>query len=124
MKIRAFIIVLMMAGAMISGTTLAQPAPNPAAEAQWQRFLANHPSVEAGMVNNPNYLAQHSGIATWLQQHPDVAAYARHQGQIGGWDKNNQWHDRNWWVRNDLNWVHEHHPDWARTHHPEWYEHN
>jgi len=103
-----------MACVMMAGSALAQ-LPNPGAEAQWNRFLANHPSVEAGMVNNPGYLNAHPGIAKWLQEHPDVAAYARQQGEIGGWDKHNQYHNRQWWETHDPDWVREHHPEWAQA---------
>lgn len=114
-----FALVVAMGCMTLAGSALAQvatnPMPNPAAEAQWNRFLANHPGVEAGMINNPNYLSAHPGIATWLQQHPDVAAYARQQGQIGGWDRENRWHNREWWETHDPDWVRKHHPDWAQN---------
>jgi len=120
MRTRAVFAIFVAIGfAIVSGSALAQTMgapPNPAAEAQWNRFLANHPKVEAGMVNDPNYLAKHPGIASWLHDHPDVARYARRQGEIGGWDKHNQWHDRHWWQSNDRDWVRDHHPDWAEDH--------
>src|SRR4029077_13229860 len=75
-KMRKRVILLFLA---IFGVALSVPAfaqrVNPVAEAKWQRFLANHPGVQAGMVNNPNYLASHPGIATWLRDHPDVSMY-------------------------------------------------
>jgi len=112
MNIRVFLVSITIAGAMFAGTALAQ-APKSPSETQWQQFLAKHPNVQAGLVNDPKYLAKHNGIAKWLKDHPAVSAYASQQNQIGGWDKNNQWHDRNWWVHNDPAWVHEHHPAWA-----------
>jgi hypothetical protein len=115
MKIKVILISFVIAGAALAGFAFAQ-APNPAAEAQWQRYLANHPGAAAGLANNPGYLANHPGRAQWLQQHPDVASYARHQGEIGGWDRRDQWHDRNWWVHNDPDWVRDHHPEWAERH--------
>lgn len=123
MKVRTFVVSLTIAGTMFAGTALAQ-TPNTKAETQWQQFLAKHPNVQAGLVNDPGYLAQHPGMAKWLQKHPAVSAYARQQGQIGGWDKNNQWHQRSWWMQNNPAWVHEHHPEWmeqnAVEHHPQW----
>jgi hypothetical protein len=99
----------------LCGSAMAQ---NPAAEAQWNRYLANHPNVSAQMATNPNYMAQHPGVAKWLQQHPDVASYARQQGQVGGWDSHNQWHNRSWWETHNPNWVHQHHPEWASNYPP------
>jgi hypothetical protein len=112
MKIRVLLVSFTLAGAMFAGTALAQ-VPNTRAETQWQQFLTKHPNAQAGLVNDPGYLAKHQGMAKWLQQHPAVSAYARQQGQIGGWDQKNQWHDRGWWTQNNPAWVHEHHPEWA-----------
>lgn len=114
MKIRIFLVSLTIAGAMFAGTVRAQ-VPKTAAETQWQQFLTKHPNAQAGLVNDPGYLSKHHGMAKWLQEHPAVSAYARQQNQIGGWDKKNQWHDRNWWVHNDPVWAHEHHPEWAEA---------
>ena len=100
---------------LLAGSAMAQMAVNPVSENQWNRYLANHPNVQAGMVNNPNYLAQHPGIADWLHKHPDVAAYQRQQNQYGGWDTHNQYHDRQWWQSHDPNWVQSHHPEWAQN---------
>jgi hypothetical protein len=103
---------------MFAGSALAQGAPNPSAEAQWNRYLEKHPGAEA----NPNYLASHPGAAKWLQQHPDVASYARQRDEIGGRNGNNQRHnpnDRHYndghyndpeWVKNHPNPVNENHP--------------
>jgi hypothetical protein len=110
MRIRTISAFFVAAGfMMLAGSALAQVAPNPAAESQWSTFLANHPNVQAGMVNNPSYMANHPGIAQWLEQHPDVASYARQQGQVGsyarqqgqfgGWNRYNQWHERNYHAR-------------------------
>jgi hypothetical protein len=129
MKIRVLLVSFAMAGAIVAGTALAQ-APRPAAEKQWQQFLTKHPNAQAGLVNDPGYLAKHPGMAKWLHEHPTVSAYARRQGQIGGWDKKNQWHDRDWWTQNNPAWVRAHHPEWtdeAREHEGaegEWDEHH
>jgi hypothetical protein len=98
---------------LLAGSAMAQVAVNPVAENQWNRYLAKHPEVQAGMMNDPHYLAKHPGIADWLHKHPEVAAYQRQQEQTGGWDTHNHYHDRNWWQKNDPDWVHTHHPDWA-----------
>jgi hypothetical protein len=130
MKIRVLLVSLTTAGVMFAGTALAQVTPKSRAETQWQQFLTKHPNVQAGLVNDPGYLAKHPGMAKWLQQHPGVSSYARQQDQIGGWDKKNQWHDRDWWCHNDPTWVGEHHPEWNREaleHHGdegEWDEHH
>ncbi len=100
---------------LLAGSAMAQMAVNPVSENQWNRYLANHPNVQAGMVNDPNYLAQHPGIADWLHKHPDVAAYQRQQNQYGGWDTHNQYHDRHWWQSHDPSWVQTHHPEWAQN---------
>jgi hypothetical protein len=110
---------LVLGAITLVSPAFSQVAVNPMAEQQWNTFLANHPNVEAGMINDPNYLAQHPGMAKWLQDHPDVRAYAWQQGQIGGWDRRNRWHDADWWHRNDPDWVYQHHPQWLRTH-PYW----
>jgi len=147
MRKRVILLFLAIFGVALSAPAFAQRV-NPAAEAKWQRFLAKHPGVQAGMVNNPNYLANHPGVATWLRDHPDVSMYARERGQIGGWDRSNQWHDRSWWYNNDPGWVRDNHPewsndgdwddqhhwhdrdwwvqnhrDWVQDHHPGWYKH-
>jgi hypothetical protein len=129
MKIRVLLVSLTLVGAIFARTALAQ-APNPVAEAQWQRYLARHPDAQAGLANDQNYLAKNRGMAKRLQEHPAVAANARRQRQVGGWDKSNQWHDRNWWAHNDPAWVHEHHREWveeAQENHGEegeWDEHH
>jgi hypothetical protein len=89
---------------MFAGSVLAQKAPNASAEAQWNRYLEKHPGAQA----NPNYLANHPGAAKWLQQHPDVAAYARQQGEIGRRNRTNQWHNANDRHYNDPEWVKNH----------------
>jgi hypothetical protein len=110
MRTRTIFALLMAMGlTMAAGPALAQVAPNPAAESQWNTFLANHPNVQAGMINNPNYMANHPGVAQWLEQHPDVASdarrqgqvgsYARQQGQFAGWNRHNQWRERNYHAR-------------------------
>jgi hypothetical protein len=38
---------------------------------------------------------------------------------LGAYDSHHQWHDANWWFRNQPNWVGSHHPDWVQAH-PEW----
>jgi len=112
MKTRAISIAIAILGcALFAGVALAQP--NPEAEAEWQRYLANHPQVRADLINDPHYLSKNPGVANWLHLHPKVYEYARQQGQIGGWDAHNQWHDRDWWMHNDPGWVHEHHPEWV-----------
>jgi len=119
MRIRRVLVSFAIASAICTGSAFAQ-APNPKAEKQWQQFLTKHPKVQAGLVNDSKYLAKHPGMAQWLGEHPSVSAYARQQGQIGGWDARNQWHDRNWWVHNDPTWVRENHEEWleheAREH--------
>jgi hypothetical protein len=127
-----FFLFLVIGFTMFAGSALAQRAPNSSAEAQWNRYLANHPGAET----NPNYLASHPGAAEWLQQHPDVASYARQQGEIGGRNGNNRWYnnhrqyndqeyndrrygDRRYGDRqyNDPDWV-KNHPNQAYENHP------
>jgi hypothetical protein len=98
---------------IFAGSALAQGAPNPSAEAQWNRYLAKHPGAET----NPNYLASHPGAAKWLQQHPDVASYARQRDEIGGRNGNNQWHNPNDRHYNDPEWV-KNHPNQVNENHP------
>jgi hypothetical protein len=112
--ITAFLVA--MGCVLLSGSAMAQMAVNPVSENQWNRYLEKHPNVQAGMVNDPNYLAKHPGIGDWLHQHPDVAAYQRQQSQNGGWDTHNQYHERNWWQSHDPSWVQTHHPEWAQNH--------
>ena len=115
MRIRRVLVSFAIASAICAGSAFAQ-TPNPKAEKQWQQFLTKHPNAQAGLVNDPKYLAKHPGMAQWLGEHPSVSAYARQQGQIGGWDARNQWHDRNWWVHNDPAWVRENHEEWLEQH--------
>jgi hypothetical protein len=83
MKTRIMVLLsCLVAGLALTGSAFAQAA-NPNAESQWQSFLSNHPGVTSNMASNPNYLNSHPGVATWLEQHPDVAAQARRDGQIG-----------------------------------------
>jgi len=110
-----------------AGSALAQRAPNSSAEGQWNRYLANHPGAET----NPNYLASHPGAAKWLQQHPDVASYARQQDEIGGRSGKRHWYnpwrndnDRRYNDRqdndrqyNDPQWV-QNHPNQENENHP------
>jgi len=109
---------------MSAGSAMAQRAPYASAEAQWNRYLANHP----GMETNPNYLASHPGAAKWLQQHPDVASYARRQGEIGGRNGNNHWYNNN---LHDSNHRHDSDRDDnnrqysdRQYNYPEWVEHH
>ena len=116
MRTRIFTAFLVAASCMLlAGSAMAQVAvnPNPTAENQWNRYLAKHPEVQAGMMNDPHYLAKHPGIADWLHKHPEVAAYQRQQERTGGWDTHNNYHDRNWWQTHEPDWVHSHHPDWV-----------
>jgi hypothetical protein len=124
---RTIFFLFMVSFMMFAVSVLAQRAPNSSAEAQWNRYLANHPGAET----NPNYLATHPGAAKWLQLHPDVASYARQQDEIGGRGKNKHWYnqwrndddrrynDRQYNDRhyNDPEWV-ENHPNQANENHP------
>jgi hypothetical protein len=99
---------------------LAAPAfaQSPQAEAEFQRFLANHPDVRAdpGLLSDKNYLYHHPNIATFLEQHPTIHQQAF---MMGAYDRTHMWRDSNWWYRHDPNWTYQNHPEWFRAH-PEW----
>jgi len=104
---------------LLAASAFAQPAPNPQAEHQWQRYLSNHPGLaeHPQWLNNPTYMKDHPNMAKWLQEHPRVRADARGQGM---WDRNNgQWHDSDWWREHNPNQVYQNHPEWAQNH-PNW----
>ena len=66
------------------------PIPNPKAEAQWNRFLAKHPGVQARLVNDPNYLAKHPGMGNWLRDHPQVKEmHGNRDRSVAGTDRTN-----------------------------------
>ncbi len=87
-------------------------------EAEFQRYLANHPKLAANpaLMSDPAYLARHPDLALFLHNHPRIHAQAR---AMGAYDSNHVWRDPNWWYRHDPNWVHVNHPEWYSVH-PEW----
>jgi hypothetical protein len=98
--------------------SFAQPMPNANAEAQWQRYLSNHPGLaeHPQWLNNPKYMSEHPNMAKWLQQHPRVREEARNQGM---WDREGRWHDPDWWRDHHPNQMYQYHPEWAENH-PNW----
>ncbi|MGD0290036.1 MAG: hypothetical protein ABSC63_10340 [Candidatus Binataceae bacterium] len=93
-------------------------AQAPSAQADLQRYIANHPELQRNpsLLSDPAYLNSHPAYAGFLQTHPAIRAETQ---QMGGWDRNYQWRDADWWHRNDPDWVFEHHPEWNRAH-PDW----
>lgn len=41
-----------------------------------------------------------------------AAALRPWQNAWGSYDRNNQWHDAGWWLKNRPHWVIVHHPEW------------
>ncbi len=93
-------------------------AQAPAAEHEWQTYLSNHPGLAENpqWLNNPTYMHEHPGLATWLKDHPLVARQAWEQGM---WDHNGAWHNSSWWHEHNPNLFYQNHPGWAANH-PEW----
>lgn len=93
-------------------------AQNPQAEAQYQHYLSVHPELRAnpGLINDPQWLSQHQTFVRWLNQHPYIRNQAR---SMGDYDSNHQWHDADWWHRNNPDWMYNHHPEWVRAN-PAW----
>jgi len=116
----------------VFATPVFAQAPNPKAEAYFQKFLADHPEVRSNpsLMSDPRWLNAHPSFHKFLEDHPNVARQAHqmaHRGGHGGaygtygahgtygdYDEKHQWHDRDWWLKNRFPWVQQHHPDWVR----------
>lgn len=105
--------------------TTARPAfaqcgrAEPAAEADWQRYLSRHPGLaeHPEWLRNPRFTSEHPNMTKWLHAHPNVLACAREQGM---WDKRGGWHDADWWRDHHPDWMYENHEDWVEAH-PQWH---
>jgi hypothetical protein len=117
MKSRA-IAILVFASLVCAGFVAPAFAQNPQAEAEYQHYLSVHPELRANpsLINDPRWLSQHQTFVRWLNQHP----YIRNQAKsMGDYDSNRQWHDADWWHRNNPDWTYDHHPEWVRAN-PAW----
>jgi hypothetical protein len=120
MKSRA-IAILAFAFLVCAGFAAPAFAQSARTEAQYQHFLDTHPDIRAdlrenpSLVSDPGYLSRHKGLAQWMNQHP----YVRNQVRWGDYDSNHQWHDADWWHRNNPDWMYDHHPEWVRDN-PAW----
>lgn len=43
---------------------------------------------------------------------PPAYTYRPPPPVYGAYDQHHQWHDRDWWLKNDRPWVEHHHPTW------------
>ncbi|HEY6419064.1 MAG TPA: hypothetical protein VIX59_08680 [Candidatus Binataceae bacterium] len=118
MKVRPILVVLAMLCAVAAAPALAS-AQTIHSEAEFQRYLANHPQLQANpsLMSDPAYLAHHPNLALFLHDHPGIHNQAR---AMGAYDTGHQWRDANWWYGHDPRWVHENHPEWW-GYHPEWH---
>ena len=115
------IAILLFASLVCAGFAAPAFAQSARTEAQYQQFLDTHPDIRAdlqrnpSLVSNPGYLSRHQGLAQWMNQHP----YMRNEVRWGDYDSNHQWHDADWWHRNNPDWMYDHHPEWANAN-PAW----
>jgi hypothetical protein len=88
-------------------------APDPKAEAYFQRYIAANPELQRdpSLMSNPGWLNAHPDFRKFLQNHPNVANQAH---QMGAYDNHHKWHNRNWWVKHNPNWVQQNQPGWLR----------
>ena len=120
------------------------------AHAQWQdadfnKFLSNHPGVASqlqanpNLINDPAFRRAHPDLQQYLQNHPNVSATVRSQAAsmgghgyypghnyAGGYGGNPAYNPGNGaWDQNhqwrDRQWWMKHHPDWVKANHPEWW---
>ena len=118
MKFRPILVFVAMLCAVMAAPVLAS-AQTIQSEAEFQRYLANHPKLQANpsLMSDPAYLAKHPNLALFLHDHPGIHNQAR---AMGAYDSSHQWRDSNWWYRHNPNWVHSNHPEWFNSH-PDWY---
>ena len=111
MKIRT-VAIAALAMALIGGGMAYAQAPNPRAQAEFERWVNTHPALERnpGLMHSPQYLASHPNFANFLKAHPYVNREALQN--YGAWGPNHQWHNRNWWMQNNPNWVQQNRPIW------------
>lgn len=113
MKIKNFALSALLGCAMLGAPTLVKPAfaQRPAAQAEFDRYLAKHPNIRnhPELMNDPTWLREHPNFRQFRANHPKIAREAR---GMGDYDKRHQWHDRNWWVHNNRSWAYEHHRNW------------
>jgi hypothetical protein len=109
---------IILASAIFACAGLAMPAFAQTAQQDLPEYIKDHPELQTNpaLMSNPNYLARHPDLRHWLDTHPQVAP-GRYRN--GAWDSRYQWHDEDWWHRNDPNWVYQHHNDWIAGH-PNW----
>jgi hypothetical protein len=109
---------IILASAIFACVGLAMPAFAQTAQQDLQEYIKDHPELQTNpaLMSNPNYLSNHPDLRHWLGTHPQVAP-GRYRN--GAWDSRYQWHDEDWWHRNDPNWVYQHHNDWNAGH-PNW----
>ncbi len=109
-------------------------------DADFQRFLNNHPNearelqANPNLINNQTWINKHPSLHTYLENHPNVRRTVRGQasGMMGGpggpyagrgdgdYDQNHQWHNSQWWQQNNPSYWRQQHPQWAQSH-PHWY---
>ena len=116
MKIRVVYVAAAIVCVALAAPVFAQQ-PSAEAEYQFQGLMTRFPEARQNpsLLTNPSYLAQHPGLATFLQQHPGI----ENQVREGAFDNNRSWHDSNWWGKNNPNWVSQNRPEWFKSH-PEW----
>ena len=111
---------MILASAAIACLGLGSPvfAQAPGAEADFQRYIANHPELQRdpSLMNNPSYLRAHPAFAQFLVDHPEVRQQAL---GMGAYDHHHHWRDADWWHRHDPGWVTQNHPEWYHAH-PGW----
>jgi len=101
-------------------------------QAAWNQYLSNHPKTAAELRANPSLIYN----AKWRSEHPHFEQWANNhqkdwemmkspaawQNKYGAWDpKTNEWHDQDWWHKNNPEWAQQNHPDWWQNH-KEWKE--
>jgi hypothetical protein len=118
MKFRPYMVVIAVLCALVAAPTFAR-AQSLQTEEDFQRYLANHPKLQAdpALMSDPAYLAKHPNLALFLHDHPNIHAQAR---AMGAYDSGHVWRSSGWWYQHDPNWVHTNHPEWFNSH-PQWY---
>jgi hypothetical protein len=119
------------------------------AHAQWQdadfnKFLGNHPGVASqlranpSLINDPAFRQAHPDLQQYLQNHQRVSEMVRSQaagmgghgyypghnypgyaGNPGYNAANGAWDEHHEW--RDRQWWLKHNPDWVKSNHPEWW---
>jgi hypothetical protein len=94
-------------------------------ETAWNQYLANHPKTAEELQANPSLIynskwrSKHPHFEEWVNNHPKdwemMRSPAPWQNRYGAWDKG-EWHDQDWYYKNNPQWAHENHPDWWENH--------